>query len=87
MVQEKMSKNLPPLRKQKLSKNAQEKDEKIKSNLQTDNWNWDGWEFYIYWKMLEWVKPGSKILRKKLFNILIKMIERLIGLAIHNLKH
>ena len=38
-----MSKNLPPHRKQKPSKKAQEKYDKIKSNIQTSNKNWNNW--------------------------------------------
>ena len=89
----KRSKNLPLLREQKLSKKSQEKDDKIKRNLKTDNRNWNIWKFQIHWNMLEWVNTISKLVRKTPIwllqrnTILIKMIERLIGLAIHNLKH
>ena len=37
----KMSKNLTPLLKQKLSKKSQEKDDKIKSNIYASNRNWN----------------------------------------------
>ena len=40
----KMSKKLPPLKKQKLSKKAQQKNDKIKINIQTANWNWNDLE-------------------------------------------
>ena len=38
---EKMTKGLPPLRKQKLNKKAQEKDGKMKRKLHTSNSNWN----------------------------------------------
>ena len=92
-MHEKRSKNLLPLREQTLSKKSQEKDDKIKRNLKTDNMNWNIWKSQIHWKMLEWVYKISKLARKTPIRllqrkiILIKMIERLIGLSIHNLKH
>ena len=64
----KMSKKLPPLGKQKLSKKAQDKYDRIKRNLQTSNSNWNDWKFQIHWNMLDWVNPRSKIVRKNLFN-------------------
>ena len=48
-----MGKNLPPLIKQELSKKLQDKDDKIKGNLQTDNQNWNSWKFQIHWNMLD----------------------------------
>ena len=41
----KISNNLPPLKKQNISKKSQEKDDKIKKNLQTSNRNWNDWKF------------------------------------------
>ena len=58
-----MNKKLPPLKISNPNKTTQEKDYKIKK-LQTDNWNWNDWKFHIYWNMIEWVNPRSKIVRK-----------------------
>ena len=64
-----MSKNIPPLRKYKLSKKAQYKYDKIKRNLQADNRNWNYWKFQMHWNILEWVNPRIKIvIKKKPFN-------------------
>ena len=52
---------LPLLRRHKLSKKAQEKNDKIKRKLYTDNRNWNDWIFQLHWNKLEWVNPGSKI--------------------------
>ena len=84
-----MTKLLPTLRKHKLSKKAQEKGDKIKRKLHTANRNWNYWNFQLHWNKLEWVNSRGKIKRKNTIQplqrntILIKMIERLIGLAIH----
>ena len=59
MVHEKINENLPPLKKLKLSKKAQEKEDKIKRNIQMENQNWNGWKFQIHWNKLEWVNPRS----------------------------
>ena len=61
-----MSEKLLMLKKQKLSKKAQNKNDKIKGNLQTANCNWNDQKFQIYCNMLEWVNPRSKMVRKKL---------------------
>ena len=55
-----MTKGLPPLRKRKLSKKAQEKDYRIKCKLHTANSNWDYCKFQLYWNKIEWVNPRSK---------------------------
>ena len=60
----KMGKNIPPLINKKLSKKSQEKDDKIKRNLQTADQNYNYCRFQIYWNMLEWVNPRSKIVGK-----------------------
>ena len=60
-----MSKKLPLLRKQKLSKNVKYKYDKIRRNLQTANRNWNDWKFHMHWNMIEWVNPRSKSERKK----------------------
>ena len=75
MVHKKISKTLPPLLKKKLSKKAQYKDNKIKSNLQAANQNWNGWKFQIHWNMLERVNPRSKVVRKNLFNFFKEILD------------
>ena len=40
---------LPHLDKQKIIKKAQEKGDKIKRNLQTQNQNWNDMKFQIHW--------------------------------------
>ena len=56
---EKITKGLPPLRKQKLSKKSQEKYDKIKNKLYTDNRNWNDCKFQLHWNKLEWVNKRS----------------------------
>ena len=56
-----MTKGLPQIRKQTLSKKAQEKYNKIKIKLHTANRNWNDWKFQLYWSKLGWVNPRSKI--------------------------
>ena len=55
----KMNEKLPPLKKRKLSKKAEEKEDEIKRNLQTANQNWNEWKFQIHWNKLEWVNPRN----------------------------
>ena len=56
----KMTKGLPPIRKQTLSKKAQNKNDKIKGKLHTANRNWNDWIFQLHWNKLDWVNPISK---------------------------
>ena len=56
---EKLNENLLPLKKRKLSKKAQVKEEKIKINPQMENQNWNDRKFQIYWNKLEWGNPRS----------------------------
>ena len=53
----KLSEKLPPLKKSKLSKKSQEKEDEIKRNLQASNQYWNDWKFHIHWNKLEWVNP------------------------------
>ena len=45
---------LPHLKKRKLIKISQEKEDGIKIKLQTDNQNWNDWIIQIHWNKLEW---------------------------------
>ena len=56
-----MTKGLPPLRKQNISKKAQEKDDKIKKKLYTADRNWNYWKLQLHWNKLEGVNTRSKI--------------------------
>ena len=60
MVYGKITKGLPPLRRPKLSKKSQEKDDEIKKKLYTYNRNWNDWRFQLYRNKLEWVNPRSE---------------------------
>ena len=64
MVHGKMNEKIPPIKKQKLSKKPQEKEDKININLQMGSKNWNDWKFYIYWNKFEWLHPRSCIERK-----------------------
>ena len=60
----KLNEKLPPLKKQKLRKKAQEKRDEIKINLKIANQNWNDWKIHVHWKKLEWVNPRSRNERK-----------------------
>ena len=69
MVYGKITKGLPPLRRPKLSKKSQEKDDETKKKLYTYNRNWNCWRFQLHWNKLEWVNPRSKIKGKKPYSV------------------
>ena len=48
-----MTKVLPPLRENKLSKKSQEKDDEIKNKQYTDDSNWNDWKLQLHWNKLE----------------------------------
>ena len=54
----KFNEKLPSLKKRKLGKKTQEKDDEIKRNLQMENQNRKNWKFQ-HWNKLEWVNPRS----------------------------
>ena len=79
-----MTEGIPKIRKETLIKKAQEKNDNIKRKLHTANKNWNDWNFQLHCNNLEWVNPRNKIVSKNPKKyILNKMIERVIGLAIH----
>ena len=51
----KCAKGLPPLKRTKLSKTAQERHDDIKNKLFQSNIWWNDWKFQLHWNMLEWV--------------------------------
>ena len=66
---ENFEKGLPPLKRKKLSKNAQERDDLIKNKLFQYNRWWNDWKFQLHWNMLEWVDPKSIPKRVKPFSV------------------
>ena len=58
---EKMANGLPIFRIPKISKQVQEKYDKIKNKLCKANRHWNDWEFQLHWNKLEWVNPRIKI--------------------------
>ena len=72
-----MTKWIPPIKKQTLNKKAQEKNDKIKRELHTDNSNWNDCRFQLHWNKLDWVNTRSKIVRKTLFKFFKKKRKKL----------
>ena len=87
---EKSAKGIPSLRRTKLSKKAQERQDEIKKKLYEANKWWNDCKFQLHWNKLEWVDPKYTPKRDKPYYFslksftLIKMIDQLIGLAILN---
>ena len=87
---EKCKKGLPPLKRTKLGKKAQKRQDRIKKEFFVSNMWWNDWKFQLHWNKLEWVDPISTPKRVKTFSvsakiyILVKMIEQLILLVILN---
>ena len=65
----KFNEKLPPLKKRKLTKKPQEKEDEIKIKLQTANQNWNYWKFQIHWNKLEWVNPRNHNEQKIPFSV------------------
>ena len=55
----KLSNNLPNLKKSKLSKKEQEKEDEIRRNLQKANQYWNDCKIKIHWNKLWWVNPRN----------------------------
>ena len=70
VVYGKITKGLPPLRRPKLSKKSQEKDDEILRKLYKSNRKWNDCRFQLHWNKLEWFNPRSNILRKKPIRLL-----------------
>ena len=66
---EKCKKKLPPLKRTKLGKKAQEREDLIKNELFISNMLWNDWKFQLHWHMLEWVNPKSTPKRVKPFSV------------------
>ena len=68
---EKIMKGLPPLRRQKLSKNHKRGRMKFKKLCEA-NRHWNYWKLQIYWHKVEWVSPRSQIKRKSPYSVSFK---------------
>ena len=55
----KSARGLPPLKRTKLSKRAQERQDCIQKKLYEAYRWWNDWKFQLYWNKLEWVDPKS----------------------------
>ena len=66
---EKSARGLPPLRRSKLSKKAQERQDEFQKKLYESNKWWNDWKFQLHWKKLEWVDPKSNPKIVKLFSV------------------
>ena len=75
MVYGKITKGLPPLRRPKLSKRAQAKEDEIKK-LYKANRYWNDWTFQLHWYKLEWVNPRSQIKKGKPIQFLQKHLHK-----------
>ena len=86
---EKMANGLPIFRIPKISKQVQEKYDKIKNKLYKANRHWNDCKFQLNCNNLEWENPRIKTKRKKSIQflqrkfLLIKILEHTIGLAVH----
>ena len=70
----KSNENIPPLKKSKLNKKAQEKDDEIKRKLQTANQNCNNWIFQIHWNKLEWVNSINCYEKKNPYRMSFKKV-------------
>ena len=66
---EKCQKGLPLLKRKKLGKKAQKRQDLIKNELFQSNIWWNDWKFQLHWNMLEWVDPKSTTKRVKPFSV------------------
>ena len=69
MVNGKSAKGLPPLRRLKLSKKAQERQAEIPKKLYEANKWWNDWKFQLHWHKLEWVNPKYLNKRDKPYSV------------------
>ena len=66
---ENFEKGLPPLKRTKLSKRSQNRDDLIKNELFQSNRWWNDCKFQLHWNTLEWVDPKSTPKRVKPFSV------------------
>ena len=55
----KLGQKIQPLKKIRLRKKAQEKEDEIKRKLHKSNQACNDWKLQIHWNKLEWVNPSS----------------------------
>ena len=70
---EKSARGLPPLKRTKLSKKAQERQDVIQKKLYKANRWWNDWKSQLQWNKLEWVDLKSNPKRVKPFSVSSKM--------------
>ena len=68
MVFEKCARGLPPMKRTKLSKKAQDRHDLIKKLYEYNRWCND-WKLQLHWNKLEWVDPKSTPKRVKPFSV------------------
>ena len=57
------------MKRTKLGKEAQEREDLIKNELFRSNMWWNDWKFQLHWNMLEWVDPKSTPKQVKQFSV------------------
>ena len=65
----KITKGLPPIRRPKLSKKAQEKEDDTEQKLYEASRHFNDRKFQPHWHKLEWVNPIIQIKRKKKYSV------------------
>ena len=74
MVFGKFAKGLPQLKRKKLSKKAQKRNDIIKNKpFKSIRW-WNDWKFQLHWNLLEWVDPKSTPKRVRPFSVSSKKL-------------
>ena len=66
---EKSARVPPPLRRTKLSKKSQDKEDKSNKKLYEANRWWSYCKFQLHWNKLEWVNPRRQTKRNKHFSV------------------
>ena len=71
---EKCQKGLTSLKRTKLSKKSQKRQDLIKKELFVSNMWWNDWKFQLHWNILECVDPKSTPKRVKQFSVSSKKL-------------
>ena len=58
-IWQKSARGISPLKRMKLNKKSQERQDYIQKKLYEANRWWNGWKFQLHWNRLEWVDPKS----------------------------
>ena len=59
MLFENFERGIPPLKRTKLSRKAQDRHDLILKKLYESNRWWNDWRFQLHWNKLEWVDPKA----------------------------